>query len=148
MDFVLIGIKIGICQKCGLAEDLKGGKTEMNRMNKMFSTALMTALVAGCASAPPADTNGPAVRAGLGMSAPAGMGSGRGGSSGMSAADMMSYEVAAPVSIDLRSVPVGVYDPSNQLDNRGAGNRIESPLSDEQADALRQQAMSLRPSGI
>lgn len=119
----------------------------MNRV-KFLILSLATALVSACASIPPADTaavgDQQAVTARVGMNAPGGPASG-GGDVRIAWAESVTYEADGPYPVDLASIPAGVYDPNNQLDSRGAGSRIESQISDEVADLLREEALLMPP---
>ena len=56
-----------------------------------------------------------------------------------------AYQARGPHPIDLAGVPRGVFDPNHQLARGRGGNRIESPLSREASDVLREQAKRLKP---
>jgi hypothetical protein len=118
----------------------------MNRFSRMGSVALMTALLAACASAPH-DSGGQSeidYRAALGAKVPGGS-SGSGGTSGSDWPDGLVYDADGPYPVDLASVPVGEFDPNNQLDRKGGAGRPEMPISEEVAALLREEAMLLPP---
>ena len=55
----------------------------------------------------------------------------------------VEYQADGPHPIDLAGVPKGVFDPNHQLAEGRGGNRIESPLSREETDLLREQSKRL-----
>ncbi len=117
----------------------------MYKIKRMLSIALLTALISACAGTPPQDVNskysGIDMNALRGIQAPTPPSGSNGGSAGLEAAESLTYVADGPYPINLADVPAGVYDPNNQLDNKRGGGRIESQISDEIADLLRQEAL-------
>ena len=111
----------------------------MNRVKRIFSIALITALIAGCASMThpdPAGQSGSVNRALLGMKAPAPPASGDGEPPRLAGAETLAYEADGPYPVNLADIPARVYDPNHQLARIGDAGRIESPISDELAELL------------
>ena len=120
----------------------------MNRVKRIFSIALITALITGCASMTHPDPAGQSEsvnRALLGMKAPAPPASGDGEPPRLAWAETLAYEADGPYPVNLADIPARVYDPNHQLARIGDAGRIESPISDELAELLRQEALLLPP---
>jgi len=60
-------------------------------------------------------------------------------------AERLAYDADGPYPINLADIPDRVYDPNHQLTRLGDTGRIESPISDELAKLLRQEALLLPP---
>ncbi len=121
----------------------------MVKLKRILSLALVTALITACAGMPAPD-GGKGSRsidymALRGIQSPTPPGTDGADTSGLAWAETIDYVADGPYPINLLDVPIGVYDPFNQLDNNRGGGRIESQISDELADLLREEALLIPP---
>ena len=119
----------------------------MSQAKGIFSLALITTLMCGCATLPAPDSatghSQPGATAVLGMRAPTPPSSNNNESQQQEWPESLTFEANGPYPIDLADIPAGVYDPNHQLAHNGGSGRIESPISDELADLLREEALLL-----
>ena len=80
------------------------------------------------------------------LASPAGFSTGGSGSNRLPWAESLNYTASGPFPINLAKVPVGVYDPNNQLDTGRWRNRPELPISEEEAARRRAESLLLPPS--
>ena len=106
---------------------------------------LLTAFIAACAGTPVPDSGQASAHidymALRGIQAPTPPETNGGKASGISGAKSLEVMADGPYPINLADIPTGVYDPYNQLDSNRGGGRIESQISDELSDLLREEAM-------